>query len=69
MMMITPKVREMIFEGRSSTDIRTLAIEQGMTTLYMDGIQKAMAGTTTLEEVFRVCKRTEQDKIVEIEAA
>ena len=35
-----------------------------MTTLYDDGIRKVMKGITTLEEVFRVAKRTEQDDLV-----
>ena len=39
-------------------------ISQGMTTLYVDGIRKAMAGVTTLEEVYRVAKKTEQDVVV-----
>jgi type IV pilus assembly protein PilB len=30
-----------------------------MTTLYEDGINKALRGITTLEEVFRVAKRVE----------
>jgi type II secretory ATPase GspE/PulE/Tfp pilus assembly ATPase PilB-like protein len=30
-----------------------------MTTLYDDGIRKALQGVTTLEEVFRVAKRVE----------
>ena len=34
-----------------------------MTTLYVDGIRKAMSGVTTLEEVYRVAKRTEQDVV------
>ncbi len=63
-MLCTSKVREMIFSGATSTEIRKMAISQGMTTLYVDGIRKAMAGITTLEEVYRVAKRTEQDVVV-----
>ena len=48
----------------TSTEIRKAAISQGMTTLYVDGIHKAMRGVTTLEEVYRVAKRTEQDVVV-----
>jgi type IV pilus assembly protein PilB len=61
LMMISPAVREAIFESRSSADIRELAIGEGMRTLYLDGLRKAMDGVTTLEEVFRVSKKTEQD--------
>jgi type IV pilus assembly protein PilB len=35
-----------------------------MTTLYNDGIRKVLSGITTLEEVYRVAKRTQQDAIV-----
>jgi type IV pilus assembly protein PilB len=61
MMIISPKIRELIFESRSAVEIRSVAIAEGMKTLYLDGLTKAMTGVTTLEEVFRVAKRTEQD--------
>ena len=38
-----------------------VAIDQGMTTLYRDGIDKVLRGITTIEEVYRVAKRTEED--------
>ncbi len=62
-MMITSKIRELIFAGATSTEIRKAAISQGMSTLYVDGIRKAMQGVTTLEEVYRVAKKTEQDLV------
>jgi type IV pilus assembly protein PilB len=34
---------------------------QGMTNLYSDGIHKVLKGVTTIEEVFRVAKRTEEN--------
>lgn len=61
LMMVTSKIREQIFENRSSQDIRKVAVAQGMTTLYVDGIDKVMRGITTLEEVYRVAKRSESD--------
>ncbi len=60
-MLVTAKIRELIFGGATSTDLRVGAISQGMSTLYVDGIRKAMAGVTTIEEVYRVAKKTEQD--------
>jgi type IV pilus assembly protein PilB len=63
LMVITSKVREMIFDNASSTDLRVLAISQGMSTLYQDGMQKVMKGITSFEEVYRNAKRTEQDTI------
>lgn len=62
-LMIDSKVRELIFANASTTDIRRHAISAGMDTLYVDGIKKVMRGITTIEEVYRVAKRTEQDTI------
>ena len=61
LMLMTAKVREMSFQGASTQDIRKTAIAQGMNTLYRDGINKVLKGVTTLDEVFRVSKRTEGD--------
>jgi type IV pilus assembly protein PilB len=63
-MHVTPKIRELIFANASPQDLRTQAINQGMKTLYTDGIRKAMRGVTTLEEVYRIAKRTEQDELI-----
>ena len=61
-MRLTPSIRELIFQNASTAKIRSLAIEQGMTTLYQDGLLKVLEGITTLEEVYRITKRTEQDE-------
>jgi len=63
LMLINSKIRELIFRNVSSVEIRKAAITQGMKTLYVDGIHKVMRGVTTLEEVYRNAKRTEQDVI------
>lgn len=62
LMVVSAKVREMMFAGKPTLEIQKQAIEEGMTTLYCDGIRKCMKGLTTLEEVYRVAKTTEQDK-------
>ena len=61
LMLVNAKIREMIFQSQSSVEIRKVAINQGMKTLYVDGIHKVLKGITTLEEVYRNAKRTEQD--------
>ncbi len=58
LMLMTSKIREMTFAGKPTQEIRKSAISQGMATLYDDGIRKAMAGATTLEEIFRVAKKS-----------
>ena len=61
MMPVSSKIRELIFAGESSIEIRKSAINEGMTTLYTDGIDKVLNGVTTLEEVYRVAKPSESD--------
>ncbi|MCA9264326.1 MAG: Flp pilus assembly complex ATPase component TadA [Planctomycetales bacterium] len=61
LMFMTSKIRELSFAGATSKEIRMAAVKNGMSTLYRDGIEKVMKGVTTLSEVYRVAKRTEED--------
>ncbi len=54
-MTMTPGLRQLIADGRPAGEIRELALQQGMTTLRNAGLEKVREGTTTLEEVVRVC--------------
>jgi type IV pilus assembly protein PilB len=65
LMLMSAKIREYVYNNASAVDIREVAIKEGMTTLYRDGIAKALRGVTTIEEVFRVAKRTQSDKSLE----
>jgi general secretion pathway protein E/type IV pilus assembly protein PilB len=47
-------VRHMINDQVSASELRAQARRLGMRTLREDGLRKAVAGTTTLEEVFAV---------------
>ena len=38
-------------------------MKQGMRTLYADGIRKVLQGLTTLEEVYRIAKRSENEDL------
>jgi type IV pilus assembly protein PilB len=60
LMMMTSRIRELSFQGASSQQLRKAAIAQGMHTLFDDGLDKAMKGVTTLEEVFRNAKRQDE---------
>jgi type II secretory ATPase GspE/PulE/Tfp pilus assembly ATPase PilB-like protein/ActR/RegA family two-component response regulator len=51
---VTPEVRELITQKAPDHAIREAAQRGGMLTLVQDGITKAAAGLTTLEEVLRV---------------
>ncbi len=44
-------VETAIVQGKSSTDIKEIAVQDGMKTLRDDGVFKAFGGLTTLEEV------------------
>jgi len=47
-------VRRMVMEGKSSEEIKQIAVKLGMTTLREDAAAKARAGLTSPEEVIRV---------------
>ena len=51
-------VRQAIVRRASAQDIQRAAIETGMATMFEDGMKKAVAGETTLEEVLRVTRET-----------
>jgi type II secretory ATPase GspE/PulE/Tfp pilus assembly ATPase PilB-like protein len=51
---VTDEIRKMIVRKADANQIRNAARKQGMRTLLEDGIQKVIAGRTTLGEVFRV---------------
>jgi general secretion pathway protein E len=47
-------IRKLIMAHEESGHIHRLAIEEGMTTMYENGLDKIAQGITTLEEVMRV---------------
>jgi len=51
---MTPAVRDALLRRAPLDELSQVAVEEGMHTLFADGIRKAVEGTTTLEEVFRV---------------
>jgi type IV pilus assembly protein PilB len=53
-MPMSESIERMTAEARSSDEVRRLAVEEGMATLRSDGLDKARAGATSLDEVFRV---------------
>ena len=46
-------MRELILSGASSLELREKAMENGMISLRMSGLQKIRDGVTTIEEVIR----------------
>jgi type IV pilus assembly protein PilB len=53
-MVLSSELRDMVLSGASATEIKRGAIQQGMQTLRMSGLQKLQEGITTVEEVLRV---------------
>ena len=63
LMVVNGRLRELMFSGKSSAALRTEAIRAGMTTLYCDGLRKVITGITTMDEVYKTAKKTEQEYI------
>lgn len=55
---MSESIRKQIMSHEEAGKIQKRAIEEGMLTMYEDGIVKAMEGITTLEEVLRVTTET-----------
>jgi len=53
-LLVSEEIQRMAVERRPSDEIQTIAVEQGMTTLWQDGLEKVAAGLTSLEEIMRV---------------
>lgn len=49
----SPAIRDAVLRKSPASEIRRLAVEEGMATLIEDGFEKAAAGITTIEEVLR----------------
>ena len=52
-MEVTDSLKELILVGASGLELRRKALEEGMLSLRMSGLQKIKAGVTTVEEVLR----------------
>lgn len=53
-LVMTDPLRRLVMQRADAGEIERLARSEGMRTMYEDGIAKAVAGVTTLEEVLRV---------------
>lgn len=57
-LVLTPKIKDIIFHGGQEFEIEKVAIEEGMTTLRENGMENVLGGITSLEEVLRVTVET-----------
>lgn len=67
LMTVDDEIREMIIASASTVALRKRAQEKGMRLLREDGLQKALTGITSIEEVARVCEEQVEVKAVSTE--
>ena len=53
---VSKEIKKLIAEKKDSDEILKKAIDEGMTTMLDDGLEKVAKGVTTIEEVLRVTK-------------
>jgi general secretion pathway protein E len=56
MLPVTDPLRSLVMKHATSSELRAEAQRGGMITMYEDGMRKALAGVTTVEEVLRVTR-------------
>ena len=52
----SPAVRRLVLRRAEASEIQRAAADEGMLTMHEDGVRKALAGMTTLDEVLRVTR-------------
>jgi len=50
----TPEIQKAIIKNLSSNEIQEIAVKNGMVTIFEDGLQKALLGTTSIAEVLSI---------------
>ena len=53
---VDDSIRKLILRHAEANELQRVAIEQGMRSMYDDGMMKALAGETTVEEVLKVTR-------------
>lgn len=53
---VNDSIRSLILRHAEANELQRVAVEQGMHTMYDDGMMKALAGETTIEEVLKVTR-------------
>lgn len=54
LLVVDNEIRHLVTSGADSVSIKEMAVRNGMTTLFEDGLKKVSAGVTILDEVMRV---------------
>jgi len=53
-LVMTDEIRQLVMRHANATELQRVALDQGMDSMYQDGLRKAVMGLTTLEEIIRV---------------
>jgi type IV pilus assembly protein PilB len=61
LMLVTPRVRDLIGQATSAGQLKEIAVREGMTPMYHDGVLKVREGHTTLAEITRVVLPEERE--------
>ena len=56
LMVLNDDIRSLVLRQAEAREIQTEAVRDGMQTMYVHGLRKALAGITTIEEVLRVTR-------------
>ena len=55
-LVVSDEVRRLILKRAEAMELHRAAVREGMSTMYDDGMAKALSGLTTVEEVLRVTR-------------
>jgi general secretion pathway protein E len=53
-LLMSDGIRQAVLRHATASELQHIAIQEGMITMYDDGLRKAMEGRTTVEDVMRV---------------
>jgi general secretion pathway protein E len=56
LLVMSDAIRRLILNHAEAREIHRVAVTEGMRSMYDDGVLKALAATTTMEEVLRVTR-------------
>jgi general secretion pathway protein E len=56
LMMVTPRIKEQVLRSQDAQELRRVAIAEGMTTLFKQGVQLVLRGITTSSELLRATR-------------
>jgi general secretion pathway protein E len=51
-------IRRLVMQHATSGEIQNMAVNEGMRTMYLDGMNKCLQGVTTIEEILRVTQES-----------